>query len=70
MFLLNFVNETTHLPHFTQSKISLTELLPNAKHEVDDRVDPAINKTGPCTPRALPKTPRMLELTAEPLNYN
>ena len=28
LFLLHFVNKTTHLPHFTQSKISLTESLP------------------------------------------
>ena len=32
--------------------------------------DPAINTIGVCTPKALPTTPRMLELTAEPLNYN
>ena len=32
--------------------------------------DPGINKIGSYAPKALPTTPRMLELTAEPLNYD
>jgi hypothetical protein len=38
--------------------------------QLTSRSDHAIKKTGPCTFRAVPTTPRMLELIAESLNYN
>ena len=53
-----------------ESAITLLRIQTAPKHKVDNRVRSSDQQNRSYTPKALPTTPRMLELTAEPLNYD